>query len=190
MGKDQEVPQHFGILHSKNLTPHRAIWTLAGISAVVGCIGVWMAFGDAGAPADAAIKALPQGFWSSFGYSSHDKMAAMPNSLLTVTLASNFGTFLLYALSCIICMVAYHKHPKFSPIRHIAVPMFGLLANLACMIFYLVGPFMGYGTKMEPLLALGIALVWAIYGGIYFVRASKKLGRTTLVPNRTTTQTV
>jgi hypothetical protein len=49
------------------------------------------------------------------------------------------------------------------------------------MVFYLVGPFMGYGTKMEPLIALGIALVWGIYGGVYFVRASKASGRTTLV---------
>jgi hypothetical protein len=43
---------------------------------------------------------------------------------------------------------------------------------------------MGYGTKMEPLLAIGIALVWAIYGGIYFVRSSKSTGRTTLVLTR------
>ncbi len=184
MGKDGEVPEHFGLLHSKNLTPHRAIWTLAGISAVVGCVGVMMAFGDAGAPTDAAIKALPQGLLSSFGYTTHDGMAAMPNSLLTVTLASNFGTFLLYALSCVICMVAYHNHPKFNAIRHLFIPMFGLLANLACMAFYLIGPFMGYGTKMEPLLALGIAAVWAIYGGIYFMKSSKVAGRTTLVANR------
>jgi len=185
MGKDQEAPEHFGMLHGKNLTPHRAIWTLAVISAVIGCIAVIMAFGDAGAPTDAAIKALPQGFWSSLGYSTHDKMAALPNSLLTVTLASNFGTFLLYGLSCFICMVGYHGHPNFKVLRHVLIPLFGLLANLACMIFYLVGPFMGYGTKMEPLLALGIALVWAIYGGIYFVRASKSSGRSTLVASRT-----
>jgi amino acid transporter len=186
MGKDSEVPEHFGLLHSKNLTPHRAIWTLATISAVVGCLGVMLAFGDAGAPADAAIKSLPPGFWSSFGYTTHDGMAALPNSLLTVTLASNFGTFLLYGLSCVICMVAYHRHPKFSAIRHVFIPVFGLLANLACMSFYLIGPFMGYGTKMEPLLALGIAAVWACYGGIYFMRSSKATGRTTLVVNRST----
>ena len=47
MGKDDEVPEHFGMLHSENLTPHRAIWTLATISAVVGCISVAMLFGDA-----------------------------------------------------------------------------------------------------------------------------------------------
>ncbi len=181
MGKDRELPDHFGALHSANLTPHRAIWTLAAISAVIGVVGVSIPFGDAGALSDATIQALPHGFWSSFGYMSHDAMAALPNSLLTITLASNFGTFLLYMLSCIICMVAYHKHPKFSTLKHFFIPAFGLAANLACMIFYLVGPFMGYGSKMEPLLALGIALVWGIYGGIYFIRTSKAAGRTTLI---------
>ena len=187
MGKDQEAPEHFGLLHSKNLTPHKAIWALAIISAIVGCIGVVTAFGDAGAPTDAAIQALPHGLWSSFGYTTHDKMAALPNSLLTVTLASNFGTFLLYALSCVTCIVAFHKHPKFNLVKHAVIPVFGLLANVACMAFYLIGPFMGYGTKMEPLLALGIALVWAIYGGIYFTRATRRTGRTTLVATRAQT---
>jgi len=98
-----------------------------------------------------------------------------------MTLASNFGTFLLYGLSCIICLVGYHNHPNFKPVRHLVVPVFGLVANLACMAFYLIGPFMGYGTKKEPLLALGVALVWFIYGGIYFLRSSKATGRTTLV---------
>jgi basic amino acid/polyamine antiporter, APA family len=185
MGKDQEVPEHFGILHEKNLSPHRAIWTLAVISCVVGVIAVSMAFGDAAAPADTAIQGLPHGLLSSFGYTTHDKMAAMPNSLLTITLASNFGTFILYCLSCVICMVAYHKHPKFNMLKHFLIPLFGVLANLGCMAFYLIGPFMGYGTAKEPLLAIGIAAVWAIYGGIYFMRSSKQAGRTTLVTSRT-----
>ncbi len=184
MGKDDELSGNLGLLHKKNLTPHRAIWTLAVISAVIGCITVFMIFGDAGALTDATVKALPQGFWSSFGYVSHDAMAASPNSLLTITLASNFGTFLLYMLSCITCMVAYHGHPQFSFVKHMAIPVFGLLANLACMAFYLIGPFMGFGTKMEPLCALAIAAVWAIYGAIYFIRSSKSKGRTTLVNKR------
>src|SRR6266571_64390 len=184
MGKDQEVPEHFGMLHEKNLSPHRAIWVLAAISAIFGCLTVVMFFGDGSAPADAAIQALPHGFWSSFGYTTHNKMAALPNSFLTVTLASNFGTFLLYGLSCVTCLVCFHKHPSFKVIRHLVIPVLGLVANLACMAFYLIGPFMGYGTKMEPLLALGVALVWAIYGGIYFTRASRKTGRTTLVESR------
>jgi amino acid transporter len=181
MGKDAELPDSLGALHKTNLTPHKAIWTLAVITAIVGCLTVVVYFGDASAPADSAIAALPHGFWSSVGYTTHDKMAALPNTFLTITLASNFGTFLLYMLSCVTCLVCFHGHPSFSFVKHLAIPLFGLLANLACMAFYLIGPFMGFGTKMEPLIALGIALVWGIYGGIYFIRASKATGRTTLV---------
>jgi len=186
MGKDEEVPEHFGMLHSENLTPHRAIWFLAIISAVVGVISVSMLFGDAPALSDATIKALPQGFFSSFGYPSHDVMASMPNSLLTMTLTSNFGTFILYALSCIICIVGYQGHPNFNALRHMVIPVFGLVANLLCMAFYIIGPFLGFGTSKEPFCALGIALVWAIYGGLYFVSSSKKKGKTTMVTQRMT----
>jgi len=104
----------------------------------------------------------------------------MPNSLLSVTLISNFGTFILYGFSCLLCMVAYHKHANFSFIRHVAIPLFGILANLACMGFYLVGYSMGYGTKLEPRIALGVAAVWGIYGGLYFLMTSKKKGRDVL----------
>ena len=184
MGKDREVRGHFGLLHNQKLTPHRAIWTLAAISAILGCLAVCIAFGDAGAPTDAAIKAIPAGFWSHLGYTTHDKMAALPNSLLTVTLASNFGTFILYALSCVLCMVAYHNHPKYSVVRHVLIPGFGLLANLGCMAAYLVLPFLNIGTKMEPRLALGIAALWAIYGGFYFLTSGKSEGRTVLMKER------
>jgi amino acid transporter len=185
MGRDQEVPEHFGMLHEKNLSPHRAIWTLTIISIVVAVIGLLMVFGDAAAIPDATISTLPHGIWSTVWFAStHDKMAALPNSLLTVTLASNFGTFMLYALSCLICIVAYQGHPNYSTVKHFLIPVFGLVANLACMIFYLIGPFMGYGTVKEPLLALGVAAVWAIYGGIYFSRSSKATGRATLHATR------
>ena len=184
MGKDNEVPEHFGILHEKNLSPHKAIWTLAVISAIFGVLALLNLFGDAGALPDATIQALPHGFWSSFGYMSHDAMAKLPNSLLTITLASNFGTFLLYMLSCVTCIFCYSGHPKFSFVKHMAIPIFGIAANLICMGAYLILPFMGYGTKLEPFTALGIAAVWAIYGGIYFVVSSKRTGRTTLVTSK------
>ena len=187
MGKDRELGGGFGSLHTRNLTPHRAIWTLAIISAVIGCVAVSLAFADGGAPTDAAIAALPHGIFSSFGYTTHDKMAALPNSLLTVTLASNFGTFVLYALSCALCIVAYHKHERFSVIRHLLIPVFGLLANLGCMAFYVVGPIGGFGTPHEPLLALGIAAIWALYGAIHFIQVGKVHGKSTLMQSRDTT---
>jgi basic amino acid/polyamine antiporter, APA family len=184
MGKDAELPDSMGMLHKENLTPHRAIWMLVVISAIVGCLTVSNLFGDSTALSDATLKGLPQGFWSSTGYLSHDAMAALPNSFIAVSLASNFGTFLLYMLSCVTCIVGFHNHPDYKPVRHLFIPLFGLLANLACMGAYIVLPFMGIGTKLEPFTALGVAAVWAIYGGIYFVRSSKASGRTTLVNSR------
>ena len=181
MGKDDEAPEHFGILHAESLSPRRAIWTLAAISAVLGCLAVTLVFADASAPTDATIAALPHGIFSSFGYSTHDKMAALPNSLLTITLTSNFGTFILYALSCFLCIVAFHKRPDHNFVRHTLIPGFGLLANLACMAVYVLGPFFNLGTKMEPLTALGISGVWGLYGAVYFLRSSKAKGKAVLV---------
>jgi basic amino acid/polyamine antiporter, APA family len=184
MGKDDEAPEHFGMLHAESLTPRRAIWTLAVISAVIGVIAVTMVFGDAAAPTDATIAALPHNIFSNFGYTSHDAMAALPNSLLTITLTSNFGTFILYALSCFLCIVAFNKRPDYNPLLHLIIPGFGLLANLMCMGFYLAGPFFNLGTKMEPLTALGISAAWGLYGGIYFLRSSKAKGKAVLLTAR------
>ena len=181
MGKDEEVPEHFGMLHSKNLSPHRSIWTLAVISAVIGVIALTLVFGDAGAPTDAAIAALPHGILSNFGYPSHDTLAALPNSLLALTLTSNFGTFILYGLSCFLCIVAFRGRPDYNVVLHLLIPGFGLIANLVCMAFYLISPVFGLGTFKEPLLALGISAVWGIYGAIYFLRSSKAKGKAVLL---------
>ena len=184
MGKDDEAPEHFGILHASSLSPRKAIWTLAWISAVIGVVAVSLVFGDAGAPTDAAIAALPHGIFSSVGYLPHDTLAALPNSLLAITLTSNFGTFILYALSCFLCIVAFHGRPDYSFIKHKLIPGFGLLANLVCMGFYVAGPVFNLGTLKEPLLALGISAVWGIYGAIYFLRSSKANGKEILLTSR------
>jgi amino acid transporter len=181
MGKDDEAPEHFGMLHAKSLTPRSAIWTLACISAVIGCIAVSLVFADGSAPTDATIAALPHGIFSSVGYLPHDTLAALPNSLLAITLTSNFGTFILYALSCFLCIVAFHNRPDYSFVKHLLIPGFGLIANLVCMAFYLIAPLFGLGTTKEPLLALGISAVWGIYGAIYFLRSSKAKGKSILL---------
>jgi basic amino acid/polyamine antiporter, APA family len=184
MGKDDEAPEHFGLLHAKSLSPRRAIWTLAVISAAIGVVAVSLVFADAAALSDATIASLPKGIFSSFGYTTHDKLAALPNSLLTVTLTSNFGTFILYALSCFLCIVAFWRRSDFNFVLHLLIPGFGLVANLACMSFYVIGPFFNLGTKMEPLLALTISAAWGIYGAIYFIRTSQAKGKAILLGSK------
>ena len=184
MGKDDEAPEHFGMLHAKTLSPHRALKTLSYITAFIGVIAVCLVFGDASAPTDATIAALPHGIFSNVGYLSHDTLAKMPNSLLMITLVSNFGTFILYALSCTLCFIAYHKRPDHSFLKHTLIPVFGILANVGCMMFYLIGPFLGIGTAKEPLGAIGIAFVWGLYGAVYFMKSSKAKGKAVLLTNK------
>jgi APA family basic amino acid/polyamine antiporter len=182
MGRDEEMGSHFGMLHGNTLTPYRAIWTLAAISAVIGIVAVAFNFCGPSAQTDDAIKALPQNLWYKFGLFSNATAVKIPCSLIIVTLVSNFGTFLLYMMTCIVSIVAFQEHHTFHGFKHVVVPIFGLLANLLCMVFYLVGPFMVAGMSFkEPYFALGFAALWGIYGAIYFLGRSKKTGRTVLL---------
>jgi APA family basic amino acid/polyamine antiporter len=178
MGRDEEVPEHFGLLHGEKLTPHRAIWTLAVISAVIGIITILFNFAGPSAQADDVIKSLPHNVWYSFGLWGHDFAAKIPQSSVVVTLVSNFGTFLLYMMTCIVAIVAFREHHTFSGFKHMFIPLFGVAANLMCMLFYLIGPFMVNGMSWhEPYVALAICAIWGIYGLIYFKSASAKKGK-------------
>src|SRR5581483_9038448 len=128
MGRDKEVPEHFGMLHGEKLTPHRAIWVLATISAVVGIASIIFNFCGPAALTDDVIKGLPHNVWYSFGIFGHDLAAKIPQSLLVTTLVSNFGTFLLYMMTCIVSMMAFSEHQTFNTFKHVVVPVFGLIA--------------------------------------------------------------
>jgi APA family basic amino acid/polyamine antiporter len=181
MGRDEEVPEHFGLLHGDKLTPHRAIWTLAHISAVFGALAALAFFTGGSAPTDDAMKALPHNIWYAFGLGSSATMASLPNGLLTVTLLSNFGTFVLYGLTNIVCIVAFKERHEFHGVKHMVIPIFGAIANFACLAFYVIGPLEGIGSWKEPIIAVVVSAVWGIYGAIYFVRNSKKKGRDTML---------
>jgi APA family basic amino acid/polyamine antiporter len=181
MGRDDEVPSHFGLLHGENLTPHRSIWTLAVISAVLGAYAALYFFAGGSAPDDKTIATLPHNFWYSIGMSSNAYLAGLPNGLALVTLISNFGTFITYGLTNIICIVAYREHHEFHGLKHMVIPVFGAVANVGCMLFYVIGPIEGLGSAKEPLMAVGFAVLWGVYGAFYFTRNSKKKGKSTIL---------
>ena len=173
MGRDEEVPSHFGLLHGKTLSPHRSIWTLSVISIIIGIITVSIYLGGS---SPAALD--KHNLWYSFGIFAPETYAKLPNTLLIITLISNFGTFLLYMTTCIIAIVAFREHHMFNGFKHLVVPVFGLLANLACMLFYLIGPWTVAGMSVkEPYIALGVAALWGIYGWYYFAKSSKARGK-------------
>jgi amino acid transporter len=179
MGRDEEVPAHFGMLHGKNATPHRAIWTLATISVVIGIYGVLFNFCGPSALSDSAVGGVwKYSAWYNFGLFHNARAANIPCSTLIITLVSNFGTFLLYMMTCLVAIVAFHEHHMHNLLKHKLIPAFGLIANLGCMLFYIIGPFSVAGmSAKEPFWALGVAAVWGIYGTLYFTMRSKKTGK-------------
>jgi len=182
MGRDEEVPSHFGLLHGKTMSPYRAIWVLAVISAIIGIATVTVYMGGQ-ATAPAALD--KHNFWYSFGIFSPEMYTKLPNTLVIMTLISNFGTFLLYMITCWIAMVAFREHHSFNGFKHVVIPVLGLLANLVIMLFYLIGPFMVNGMSWkEPYIALGVCALWGIYGALYFVKSSKAKGREVLLSSK------
>jgi basic amino acid/polyamine antiporter, APA family len=182
MGRDNEVGSHFGMLHGTRATPHRAIWTLAIISIFIGMVAIFFNFCGPAALSDDTIKTLPSNFWYSLGVFSHDTAAKIPQSLLVVTLVSNFGTFLLYMMTCIVAIVAFREHHSFHGFKHVVVPVFGLLANFLCMLFFIIGPFAVPGmSKTEPFVALAVVGLWGVYGAVYFIVGSKKSGKSLMI---------
>ena len=62
------------------------------------------------------------------------------------------------------------------------VPLFGLFANLLCMLFFIIGPaFVPGMSAKEPFFALGAVALWGIYGAVYFLRGSRKKGKEILL---------
>jgi len=82
-------------------------------------------------------------------------------------------------------IVAFREHHTFSGFKHMFVPLFGLVANLICMLFYLIGPFTVSGMSWkEPYIALGVCAVWGGYGAVYFLKTSKAKGKGVLLESR------
>jgi amino acid transporter len=172
MGRDKEVGGFFGDLHGKTGAPTKGIWILTVLSIVLGIATVAMYLGGT---TQTALDPKYHNIWYSFGLFDPSVYATAPNTLLIITLISNFGTFLLYMMSCIVAIVAFKEHHTFNGFKHFVVPVFGLVANLGCMLFYIIGPFSVAGMSWkEPFIALGVAFVFGVWGVIHFILGSKK----------------
>jgi len=182
MGRDEEVPTQFGLLHGKTLSPHRAVWFLAIMSIIVGILTTVVYQGAASSDPAPLDK---HNFWYSFGIFPPHAYTYLPNTLITMTLISNFGTFLLYMTTCIVAIVAFREHHSFHGFKHVVVPVFGLLANFGCMLFYLLGPIPAIGVPNmswhEPYLALALSALWIGAGWVYFTMSSKTKGKEVLL---------
>ncbi len=103
-------------------------------------------------------------------------------TLTAVALASNIGTFILYAMICLVTIVAFIGTKNFNVLKHGIVPGLGLLMNVAMLFAIVVLNIQSGGTTQQAtLLALGIAGVWLVVSVAYMVITSAQRG-THIIP--------
>lgn len=101
----------------------------------------------------------------SYGVLSIDK-------LTQVTLISNIGTFLLYGMTCIICLIAFAGVAGRALYSTIIAPAFGAMLNVLMLIGVLYFAITGGGsTQVDSLIAVAFCVAWLAIGfGFLYIR--------------------
>jgi len=98
--------------------------------------------------------------------------------LTGITLASNFGTFALYGLTCLWTMIAFAGTTEFRFLRHALIPGLGLLTNVVMLIailyLYIIG---NADSQREAYICFAIAGGWAAVSFLYVAVTSVRSGR-------------
>ena len=139
MAQDKEMPSVMGALHGRHATPHKGVWILVAVSAVLGAIGVYNV-----------------------------------TALTGITLASNIGTFILYGLICMLTFIAFAGRSEFHGIKHLLIPLLGLLGNVALLVGIVVIGLKTPGvTANATKFALWMTLGWGVVSWVYLLVNSK-----------------
>jgi len=98
--------------------------------------------------------------------------------LTGIALASNFGTFVLYGLTCMWTIIAFHGRKEFSFFKHGIIPGLGLVANLAMLAsilyLYIIG---NADAQHEAYICFALAGAWAFVSIVYVAISSRRSGR-------------
>jgi APA family basic amino acid/polyamine antiporter len=105
--------------------------------------------------------------------------------LTGITLASNFGTFVLYGLTCIWTIIAFAERKERSVLKHVVVPGLGLVANVAMLAailyLYVIG---NADAQHEAYICFAIAGAWALVSLVYVAVTSRRSGRSIVAAPR------
>jgi amino acid transporter len=99
-------------------------------------------------------------------------------NLTAISLASNLGTFVLYALTCVWTIVAFGGRKEFNFVKHTLVPVLGLLANVVMLVtIFFMGILGGGDSQTESIGALALGGVWAVVSIVYILIRNRQTGR-------------
>ncbi len=94
------------------------------------------------------------------------------NNLTQVTLISNIGTFLLYGMTCIICVIAFAGVVGRSFFNTILAPVLGAILNVGMLFGVLYFALAGGGSsQLDTIIAGVICVAWLVIGfAILYIR--------------------
>lgn len=95
------------------------------------------------------------------------------DNLTQVALVSNIGTFILYGLTCIVCVLAFIGVEGRNWFSTIVAPILGAVLNIGMLIGvgYYDTSTQGASIQRDTLIALGFSLLWLVVGfGYLFIR--------------------
>ena len=99
-------------------------------------------------------------------------------ALTGITLASNIGTFALYALICGLTFVTFVGREEFHGIKHAVIPFLGLLGNISLLIGVVFIGLTTPGVSADATkMALYITGGWGVVSVIYLIWNSKRIGK-------------
>ncbi|MGO9146710.1 MAG: amino acid permease [Desulfomonilia bacterium] len=88
--------------------------------------------------------------------------------LTGIALASNFGTFVLYGLTCVWTIIAFKNRDDFSVLKHGIIPVLGIIGNVVMVVaivyLYSIG---NADSKAEADICFLIAGAWALISLAY-----------------------
>ena len=94
-------------------------------------------------------------------------------TLTGITLASNLGTFALYALICALTVVAFAGGEDFNLFKHGIIPALGVITNIIMVLaIFIIGIRSGGISAQATYLALGVSAGWLAISVVYFVVTS------------------
>jgi APA family basic amino acid/polyamine antiporter len=103
--------------------------------------------------------------------------------LTQITLISNIGTFLLYGMTCIICIVAFASVAGRSILNTLVFPALGAVLNVFMLCAVLYFSITGGGTiQSDTLIAVGVSVVWLIIGLAYIYIRQQTTGKRIIHP--------
>jgi len=107
--------------------------------------------------------------------------------LTGITLASNFGTFVLYALTCLWTIIGFAERKDRHLVKHYIIPGLGLITNVGMLAAILYLGIIGTAdTLHEAYICFAIAGAWAVVSALYVVVRGRRSGRAILAaPTRT-----